>query len=85
MPALGEDQGEECVVVVTGLRRAQLDLVGILKRPGVCVCQREGPVRHCGGAVPLALTVGVVRNSCCLTDARKPVSTAPPSETTGGE
>lgn len=34
--------------------------------------------------MPLALTAGVVRNSCCLTDARKPVSTAPPSETTEG-
>ena len=45
-PAPGEDQEEECVVVVTGLRKAQLNLVGILKRPGVCVCKREGPVRH---------------------------------------
>ena len=38
MPALGEDQEEECVVVVAGLRRAPLDSVGVLSRPGVCVC-----------------------------------------------
>lgn len=73
MLALGEDQEEECVVVVAGLRRAQLDLVGILKRPDVCVCKREGPVKLGRWRGAPALTVSIVRNSSCLTDSRKSV------------
>ena len=52
MPALGEDQEEECAVVVAGLRRAPLDSVGVLSRPGVCVSvcvcvwKGAGPVEH---------------------------------------